>query len=261
MIISQNSLKNSFDISANDYNIRPGYPEKLYKDIMSISKITKSDKILEIGCGTGQATVAFAKFGFNILCIDIGKNLCKLTAENCKEYKNVRIENISFEDLQSEANTFNFIYSASAFHWIPYGIGIPKAAILLKNFGCLAIFRNHHHRPFTGFFEESQTIYDKYFRKSAETNKINKGLSFEAQIKKNKLFKSLEIIEYRWEKTFKADDYIKLLNTYSGNIVLDKKVKTKFYSDIYDLIVKKYNGEVVRPYLTRLYTDSRKNIR
>ena len=57
---------------------RPGYPEALFDDVVSLSGIPPGGRILEIGCGTGQATVPLAQRGYPILCIELGENLAAL---------------------------------------------------------------------------------------------------------------------------------------------------------------------------------------
>lgn len=37
--------------------LRPKYPKNLFDDIVRLTKIPSNGKILEIGCGTGQATL------------------------------------------------------------------------------------------------------------------------------------------------------------------------------------------------------------
>ncbi len=66
------SRKTVFDQAARDYDeVRPGYPQELIEDIISISAIPEDGRILEIGCGTGQATIPFAKRGYSMTCLDI----------------------------------------------------------------------------------------------------------------------------------------------------------------------------------------------
>ena len=47
----------AFDPIANIYKAaRPDYPEALIEAVVSYADLKQSDKILEVGCGTGQAT-------------------------------------------------------------------------------------------------------------------------------------------------------------------------------------------------------------
>jgi ubiquinone/menaquinone biosynthesis C-methylase UbiE len=45
---------------------RPSYPRELFSDIIKYSNIHKDSSILEIGCGTGQATQGFVDIGIKI---------------------------------------------------------------------------------------------------------------------------------------------------------------------------------------------------
>lgn len=53
-------LRYTFDEDEVNYDkYRPSYPTELIWDIIRYANLTSSDKILEIGTGTGQATLPF----------------------------------------------------------------------------------------------------------------------------------------------------------------------------------------------------------
>ena len=53
-----------FDEVADLYDrYRPGYPERLATDLLQMANVQPGDRLLEIGCGTGKATVHFARMG------------------------------------------------------------------------------------------------------------------------------------------------------------------------------------------------------
>ncbi|MDU2659076.1 MAG: class I SAM-dependent methyltransferase, partial [Clostridium perfringens] len=143
---------------------RPTYCEELFYDIMEYSKLDRNKKALEIGIGTGQATLPFLKTGFDLIAIELGENLAEFSKNKFKAYKNFNILNIPFEDFKCDENTFDLIYSATAFHWIDENIGYPKVFKLLKPGGTLALFWN---KPFIGrkddlLHQKIQSIYEKY---------------------------------------------------------------------------------------------------
>ncbi|WP_392475982.1 hypothetical protein [Nostoc sp. C110] len=75
MADERSQLRSTFNQVALLYDqVRPGYPEALFDDVVSLSRINPGGRILEIGCGTGQATVPFARRGYRILCIELGDN-------------------------------------------------------------------------------------------------------------------------------------------------------------------------------------------
>jgi ubiquinone/menaquinone biosynthesis C-methylase UbiE len=62
MAEARDRLRTIFDEAVSLYDeVRPGYPEDLFDDVISLSGIPAGGRILEIGCGTGQATVPVAK--------------------------------------------------------------------------------------------------------------------------------------------------------------------------------------------------------
>ena len=67
----------AFDPIANIYKAaRPDYPEALIEAVVSYADLKQSDKILEVGCGTGQATKSFAKRNFSTLAIEPDPKCC-----------------------------------------------------------------------------------------------------------------------------------------------------------------------------------------
>jgi len=255
---SEMSCKTIFDQIAEDYDkVRPGYPQELIRDIISISRISEDGRILEIGCGTGQATIPFAKYGYSITCLEIGKRLASLAAKNCQKYPNVHIHPVSFEEWKNEMNSFDLVMSATAFHWIPPEIAYPKAAQILKESGYIAIFSSFHPTPYTGFFQTVQKVYrnivPEWKDPTSEPSMEDKIRSREDYINGTALFEKVLVKQYPWEKEYKTEQYIKLLNTYSAHRCLDKGRREKLFSNITDLINEKYGGIITRPYLTVLY--------
>jgi 2-polyprenyl-3-methyl-5-hydroxy-6-metoxy-1,4-benzoquinol methylase len=83
MADEQNRLRATIDEVALLYDaVRPGYPEALFDDVVALSGIPPGGRILEVGCGTGQATVPFARRGYRILCVELGENLAAVARHN-----------------------------------------------------------------------------------------------------------------------------------------------------------------------------------
>jgi SAM-dependent methyltransferase len=247
-----------FDQIAKDYDeVRPGYPEELIEDIISISGIPEGGRILEIGCGTGQATIPFAKRGYFMICLDISKEMAALAAKKCRKYPKVKVLAISFEEWEPDMRSFDLVISATAFHWIPKEIAYPKAAQLLKDSGYLAVFWNFHPTPYTGFFQEVQRVYrsvvPEWKDPANEPSTEDKIRAIENDINETGLFEKVLVKRYPWTKEYKADQYIKLLNTYSNHRCLDQRRRERLFDEIRALIEDEYGGRITRPYLTVLY--------
>ena len=99
------------------------------------------DRLLEIGAGTGKATIQFAKKGYRIHAVEIGEDMAEILRDKCSDYSNVTIDVASFEDwIYTEDQKYDIIYSAQAFHWISKDIKYQKCYKLLKDRGYLVLF-------------------------------------------------------------------------------------------------------------------------
>ena len=119
MTEERHRLRATFDQVALLYDeARPGYPEALFDDVVSLSEMSSGGRILEIGCGTGQATVPFARRGYRILCIGLGENLASVARSKLAPYPQVEMRTGAFEDWPEERSAFDLAVSAEAFHWL-----------------------------------------------------------------------------------------------------------------------------------------------
>ena len=70
--------------------------------------------------------------------------------------------NQDFETALLEENNYDIIYSASAFHWIPPEIGLPKVYRLLKAGGVFAWFSGLFAYSQKNMYDEIQKVYSEY---------------------------------------------------------------------------------------------------
>ena len=150
----------SFDRVAEIYDIfRPGYPQELVDTILRKARLPDGGKILEIGSGTGKATLPFARRGCSILCIEPGENLARVAQKNLRDWPFVSWEIVTFQDWQEPLEEFDLVISAQAFHWVPRPAGYIKAAKVLKRGASLAIFWNMRATNEEPVFEELEQVY------------------------------------------------------------------------------------------------------
>lgn len=251
--MSSTELKTTFNTAATLYDeVRPGYPEKLVRDVVNLSGLNDHSRILEIGCGTGKATRPFAERGYELVCLDIGADLIAVAQEKLKTFPNVLFVREAFEEWKSDEK-IDLIISATAFHWVDPKVRYLKASEVLKSKGFLAVFSNQHARKNEGFFAEIQDLYDRYYprlignRPTHATN-FPGAEAFQDPIKR----------VYPWKQTYSSEQYIKLLNTYSDHIALPNKNKHLLYEGIVNLIETKYDGQITKHYAAVLDFRERK---
>src|SRR5439155_1129684 len=85
------------------------------------------DRVLEIGCGTGQLTRQLLAYRFALTAIDISPDMVAV-ARTHPGMGQVQIVATAFEDFDAADSTYGLIASATAFHWVDPDIGLAKAA-------------------------------------------------------------------------------------------------------------------------------------
>ncbi|HET8788172.1 MAG TPA: rRNA adenine N-6-methyltransferase family protein, partial [Actinomycetes bacterium] len=69
-------LRSTFDQVADLYDrVRPGYPAALFDDLAELAGVGPGARVLEIGPGTGQATVPLAERGCRVVAVELGAGL------------------------------------------------------------------------------------------------------------------------------------------------------------------------------------------
>ena len=260
------SLRTTFDKDASLYDkVRPGYPDALFEDIIKLSAIPTNGRILEIGCGTAQATLPFAERGYAIHCIELGANLAAIAERKLSAYPRVHVSVGSFEEVTLEESTFDLVLSATAFHWIDPRVGYPKAARVLKPEGTLSLFWNKpvQTQVSADYFSSLQTVYERVVPEMARRFP---GLPHpdaiptpvKDEIDRSRLFGEVKVLKYRWETDYTAQAYVELLNTYSDHIALENETRAELFDGIQNLIETHFGGRMVKEHLSILYLAQRK---
>jgi len=138
------ALGQSFGSDAAGYTkARPGYPDAVL-DLLSPSSQTpaKELRVLEIGCGSGQATHLLVPISSELLGVDISGELLSIAKQRFSYAPHVSFLETRFEDLEVPLHHFDLVVCAQAFHWLDLTIALPKTARLLRHGGLLALFWN-----------------------------------------------------------------------------------------------------------------------
>jgi ubiquinone/menaquinone biosynthesis C-methylase UbiE len=129
-----------FDEVAAEYDRnRPTYPDQLVDQACQVAGIGDGDRVLEIGCGTGQLTRSLVARGLRVTALEPGKNLMTLASQNLDGAGAVNFVNARFEDASLPRDHFRAVFSASALHWVDPKVSWRKIADVLVPGGTLAL--------------------------------------------------------------------------------------------------------------------------
>jgi len=214
--------KEVFQTIIEDYAAaRPGYPDALFRDISSFANLPKHARVLEIGAGPGQATGYFVRQGFDVTALEISGAQVTYLEQRFSTSLNLHCACSAFEDFDAEDESFDLVFSATAFHWIDPQIGYPKAYRLLKANGILALFW-HMSSLIEPTTEQERDVREIARKHAPELDDYCSAQEAEAIHQKRlqltqtqNLFDEPVSKEYRWVDSYSTERYCKLLNSYS----------------------------------------------
>lgn len=234
--------------------------------MIDLSYLPEGGRILEVGCGTGQATLPFAASGHTILCLEPGPNLAAAATERLRLLPNAVVEAVTFEEWPLEEAAFDLVVSAQAFHWIDPEVGYQKAAQALKPAGSLALFwklppdeptPHHEETELTELSEAIQSQYALHAPELAHVRLVNPLATQVATLERDlrtrvDLFPDVRVLCFPWSEQYDAARYVALLSTYSGHIALPHVRRQALFDGIARAIDEEAGGVLIKRYVSVL---------
>ncbi|ABG98488.1 conserved hypothetical protein [Rhodococcus jostii RHA1] len=139
MTSDRRTLRNTFELAAEKYHpARPSYPSALYDELVLTSGLRPGDSLLEIGGGSGKATVELARRGFTITSVELGHELAAIARANVAPFPNAEVVCADFEHWEpAPGMTYDLVFAATSWHWIDPATRYIKAASLIRPGGHL----------------------------------------------------------------------------------------------------------------------------
>jgi SAM-dependent methyltransferase len=244
-----------FNKTADYYDkYRPSYPKEIIDTFIDEANLSKGSRLLEIGAGSGKATELFVNKGFEILCIEPGIKLVDIGNARFIGEK-FRFEQARFEEYDTVPKSFDAIFSAQAFHWVPQPIGYEKCARALKDGGYLALFWNMYITYDNDLDNELLSISNRYgdFADFLSSDGCEERIANIAKgIEDSGLFSKPKIIRSLWKQNYTADEYYGFALTGNRFIQKSDNEKQAAYDELINL-AERHNGIIERPYLCVLY--------
>jgi SAM-dependent methyltransferase len=260
-----------YNEAANAYSwARPRYPEALIDQVVKRAQLRDSDKrsgqnssqdsrsilassILEVGCGPGIATAAFAAKGFAMTCLEPSPAACELARQRCEPYEPVEIINSTFEAWPLGNQRFDAVLAATSFHWISPAIACQKSAAALKPNGSLILLWATPPQPSEQLNQALQPVYQQFdldalgqeqrrtqayyqsnFQRFAET--VTSSGCFQATEAKT----AVEMTAC--QSIYSIEKYLALLSTLSGYIALPATTRMDLLRALGDRLATQLNS-------------------
>jgi SAM-dependent methyltransferase len=255
---------------------RPGYPPEVFDELTRRCGLVREARVLEIGCGTGQATRDLAASGAAIRCVEPGAELAELARRNLADAPNVTIETTTFEAAHGQPGSYDIVVSATAFHWIDPHVSFVKAARLLRPGGSLALLTNAHgaggthtdqriaqpirelHRRLAPQVGDWAFPSAEVLRERAQAGgdiaavwaRVERKLADPRPV--GHLFDPPAVFLYPWLARYDRDHYLTMLASQSSYALLDPERRARLLDGIGRLVDEHLNGLVTKQYVTVL---------
>jgi len=241
---------------------RPGYSDAMVADVLIFGDLDpRASRALEIGAGTGKATVAFARSGLRVHALEPDPAMAAVAERNCREYPDVDVEVTSFEDWARGDGAFDLVFSAQAWHWLRPEVRCTLAAAALVPEGTLALL---WHRVRWTAGDPVRAALDHCYRTCAPglyergpgfPGLTPSGLDERTQRELTELaggpFVDVTIHEHPWTQSFDAAGYVDRLRTQSDHRLLPPDELARLLEAV-DGVVAANGGTVTVPHSTLL---------
>jgi SAM-dependent methyltransferase len=224
--------------------------------------VPRGGRILEIGTGTGKATLPLAGRGFEIVGIELGAGLAEVARRRLASFPRVEIVSADFESWEPRGPAFDAVVSFTAFHWIDPEVRYEKTARLLRERGALAVVGSRHvlPDPRDRFWIDVQDDYDAVVPgdNGPPPPHPDEVADLSADIERSGHFRNAGARRYVWQVRYTADEYIAVLDTYSGHRALEDDQRERLYTRIRSRIQAQPDQAITKTYLTTLNVAERR---
>lgn len=222
---------------------RPSYPDALVEDVLAFAAPCQA--ALEVGSGTGKATVLFARRGLKVHALEPSKEMSRVGRRNCEEFGHVTVEVSDFEGFGGEGSPYQLIYSAQAWHWVSPEARYVKARRLLAPGGALALFWNRARWESNPLRDQLRTAYKSAvpdfgpmpgpMYPSSDTPPELWG-DWLGEIEATVGFGTPDARSYDWSCEYTTAEYLEVIQTHSDHIVLGPERLGRLLEAVGDVI-------------------------
>lgn len=236
----------SFGAVAERYDRhRPGYPPQLVDAVLAYAGARPGDRILDVGAGTGRATLLFARRGFAVSAIEPDPEMAAVASRQAAT-AGLTVEIISgdFEQVTLPEAAFRVLVSGTAWHWVTPGLRNRIAARVLAPGGALAPFWNRPQWRGNPLRDPLEAVYAELEREFAARpggpmNPFGSPLEItdardwlELEFDGCRDFTDLETRVYEWHQRYTRGEYLALLSTHSDHILLPEVARERLFAGI-----------------------------
>ncbi|MDQ1446213.1 MAG: hypothetical protein QOI20_2677 [Acidimicrobiaceae bacterium] len=201
---------------------RPTYPPEAVDHILAAAPIGATD-VIDIGCGTGKASVLFADRGLRVVGVEPDPAMAAVAATAAGR---IDVAVTEFEHWDGPPDSADIALAAQSWHWIDPAAALPKLARVLRPNGVLAVMANTPRDGGLDLHDALDPVYAEFapelLKESVVTRWPVQNDEQRRTIAESGLFDLLgDEWHHDWEDRLSAQAYAELIQTHSDHRMLD----------------------------------------
>ena len=237
--------------------VRPSYPDALVDEVIALAG---AGRALEVGAGTGKATLMFAQRGVGVRAVEPSPEMASIARVRCADFPGVTIEETDFEDWHGDLHAFALVFSAQAWHWVSPELKYVRAREALTDGGWLAAFWNRPDWGRCAMRDELAAAYEKTVPDfGSDPGPMHPGSEiapdrwedWDAEIASAAGLEDARTRLYEWNAEYTAQRYVELIATTHDHILLDDTAREALLEAVGD-VIERHGGSLSLPLITKL---------
>jgi SAM-dependent methyltransferase len=255
----------AFGLVAELYDrARPSYPAAAIDDVVAHAGLQPGDAVLEVGAGTGKATVLLAQRGLGVLALEPSPEMASVARERCRSLVGVRVVETEFERWQP-TDVFAALISVQAWHWIAPEVRYQRAHVALGPGATLAAVWTLPDWTRCSLTDALREAYraaapglsaDFPMHPGSEPTRL--AGDWRAEIESSSLFGGPVVKAHAWTQAYTSAEYAELLQTHQDHILLAVSQRRRLLAAITDAIEVEGGGTLTMPFVTRVCLATRR---
>ena len=237
--------------------VRPSYPDALVDEVIALAG---AGRALEVGAGTGKATLMFAQRGVGVRAVEPSPEMASIARVRCADFPGVTIEETDFEDWHGDRHAFALVFSAQAWHWVSPELKYVRAREALTDGGWLAAFWNRPDWGRCAMRDELAAAYEKTIPDfGSDPGPMHPGSEiapdrwedWDAEIASAAGLEDPRTRFYEWNAEYTAQRYVELIATTHDHILLDDTAREALLEAVGD-VIERHGDSLSLPLITKL---------
>lgn len=141
----------------------PGYPAALFALIADELALPEAPSVVDVGSGTGRASLPMARYGWNVTAIDPEASLLDvLGARADREGVSITALRATAEATGLDSSNVDLVTAAHAFHWFKGRAALTEMARIVRPGGGIALFWNVRDASRSAFVADHAKVLEQY---------------------------------------------------------------------------------------------------